>query len=101
GAVERRAVVVDGHGAVDDLVAAVGVDVGDGQLVVALAGVLRPVVGRQEVPAPGEVLPVPVPGGGLGPGVDAAGGAPTRGLSVEVGHGGQERSEERRVGTGG
>ena len=41
GREEALAVVVDDHRAVDDLVAAVAVDVGDGQAVVALARVRR------------------------------------------------------------
>ena len=41
GRVEPRAVVVDAHGPVDDLVAAVAVHVGDGEAVVPLAAVVR------------------------------------------------------------
>ncbi len=49
--VHRRAVVVDGHGAKDDFVAAIAVDVGDRQVVIALAGVLAARVVANRTPS--------------------------------------------------
>ena len=73
GVPQPGAVVVDGHRAVDDLVAAVGVDVGDGQLVVALPAYWRAAstVGVER-PAPGQRAVAEVPGGDDAAGVVAA-----------------------------
>lgn len=84
GAVEAGAVVIDRDGTVDDLLPAVVVDVGDRELVVALAGVDR-VVGREEGPTTGERAAAPIPRDDVDLGVVAAAQDKRRALAVELG----------------
>ena len=108
-AVQQAAVVVDGGGAVDDLLLAVAVHVGGAERVEALRGeraelrvgavaAVRAVVERVghrrpaavDVPALAQPAAVPVVGDQRGPGVVAAGEHRRRTLAVEVGDAGQE-----------
>ena len=61
--IETAPIVVDGHRTVGDLVAAVAVDIGHTEIVVALSGVAGPlgIVGI-ECPTGFELMTVPVPG---------------------------------------
>ena len=61
--VQSRAVVVDGHRAIGNLVHPVAVDIGDAQVMVALSGIARPLRGvGVEDPAVCQFSSVPVPG---------------------------------------
>ena len=94
GGVEPLAVVVDRHGAVDDLVLAVAVHVGDGQVVVALAREVR-LPGRRrgvERPARRQLAAAPVPGDEHGAGVVAA--------AMTTARAARRRGRRRRPGTG-
>ncbi len=93
GGVETGAVVVDDHGAIDDLVAAVVVHVGDGEGMVALAGegaVGLGAGGAVEEPAFDELAVDDVVGGEGGAGVVAARHDQARAGAVEVGDAGEE-----------
>ena len=91
GVVETAAVVVKGHGAIGDLVAAIAIDIADAQVVVALTGIAAP-FGRVGVEGPthGEVLAVEVVGRDACTGVVTATEDGAEVLAVEVGAGGQE-----------
>src|SRR6478752_9484695 len=98
---QSAAVVVHGHGAVDDLVLAVPIGVGDGELVVALAvvalaGVRRTV--RVEGPAPGEGAAPPVPRGDDAPRVVAARHDQGGPGAVQIGRAGEEAVDPVAVG---
>src|SRR5690606_18333462 len=92
GAVDPQwlAVVVDRHRPVHHLVPAVPVGVGDGELVVALAGVLRAVVVRVEDPAGGEAAVAVVHRPDHAAGVVAASEDHAGPLTIQVGGAGEE-----------
>src|SRR5699024_8728011 len=86
GGVQPGAVVVDGGRAVDDLVAAVAVDVGDRELMVALPGVpFVPLVIGVEDPALVQLFAVEVHGAQHRARVVAAGDQGAGVLAVEIG----------------
>ena len=89
--VQAGAVIVDRGGAVDDLVLAVGVHVGDDELMIALPGValVAWLVGVEQ-PAGAEVLAVEVDCPECGPRVVAAGEDGTGMFTVEIGGPGEE-----------
>nr|GEU28687.1 hypothetical protein [Tanacetum cinerariifolium] len=91
GTPQALAVVVDRHGAVDDFILAVAIDVGHAQLVVALAAELF--VARRaavEGPPPGQFAVAPVPGGQRGAPVVAARHDDAGALAVQISGAGQE-----------
>ena len=93
GRVEPLAVVIDDAGAVNDLILAVAIDVGDGELVVALSAVFL-VAGRAVVavkhPAFRELAVAPIVSGQHGAGVITATHHDARVHAVEVSHAGKE-----------
>ena len=91
GAPQALAVVIDGHRAVDDLVTAIAIDVGDAQLVVALAAEGF-VAGRGAVeqPALGQLAVAPVPGRQGRATIVAASHDNAGSLAVQIGRASQE-----------
>ena len=95
GGVARSTITVDTHGTVDDFVAAIAVDVGDADAVVALAAVGIGAVGGAvfiavEEPALGEFAVAPVPRDEGGAGVVAAAHDNAGADAVEVGDASEE-----------
>ena len=91
GVVEASAIVVEGHGAVGDLVAAVAIHVAYAQVVVALSCIAAPLGGvGVEGPADCQLFAVEVVGGDARAGVVAATEDGAQVLAVEVAAGGQE-----------
>ena len=93
GGVEPLAVAANATGAVDDVVAAVAIDVGDAEAVIALTAIVA-IAGRAVVaverPAPGQFAVAPVPGDEHGTRVVAAAHDEARPLAVEIRDAGQE-----------
>ena len=98
GREQAGAVMVDHHGAVDDLVETVIVHVRHRQVVVALAGERVVAVLGVEDPAGRELAVAEIPGGQHGAAVVAAAHHHAREFAVEVGHAGQEAVDAVAVG---
>ena len=62
GGEESSAVIIDHHRPIDDLIATIGVDVGDAQTVVSLAGELRETLACVKHPPRPQLTIPPVPG---------------------------------------
>ena len=88
---QALAVIVERHRSVDHLVAAVAIDIGDGELVIALTA--ETLIARRravEQPAPGQLAVTPVPGGDGRSGIIAAAEHQARPLAVQIGDAGQD-----------
>src|SRR5262245_7253748 len=84
-------VIIDGHGAINDLVAAIAIDVSDAELVIAIAA--EPFVARRgavEHPALGQRTTAPIPRREYGAPVIAARHNDARVNAIKIGDAGEE-----------
>ena len=88
---EPLAIVVDRHRSIDHLVAAVAIDIGDAELVIAAIAIVA-IAGRRRIeqPAPGQLAVAEIPSGDRGAGIIAAADNHAGMPPVEISGAGQE-----------